>query len=313
MSSHQRLEALLLSLFSADELRRFIRYLPGGDALSGQLPGATASAATLANEAVGALARTGVLADPDFWQRLRDERPRRAPEIDQVKAVLDAPARAPAPPPPQPEPARPSPPQPAPPAKLLVLMVSASPDTRDRLRVDQEFRTIIDRVRASRYRDRFEFQQVQAATFGHLRTSLMEHQPHILHLSAHGTPEGNLVFEADGDGSRDVPGKSFVRLLKTLKDRLRLVFLNACHSHAIAGAIPPSIDLAIGMSDSIDDLPAIRLAVAFYEALGFGRTVETAFDVALAELDGDDDAIPQLYPPEDQDPGKKRQSVLLPA
>lgn len=308
MSSHQRLEILLLSLFSADELRRFIRYLPGGDALTGQLPGATASPAALAGEAVAALARTGVLADPEFWRRLRDERPRRAAEIDQVQATLDAePARPPAAPPPPPAPL------PASATKLIVLMVSASPDTHVRLRVDKEFRKIIDQVRASRYRDRFEFQQVQAATYGNLRTSLMEHQPHVLHISAHGTPAGELVFEADGDGSRVVPKKNLIRLLKGLRDRLRLVFLNACHSQEIARDIPPAIDLAIGMNDDIADAAALRLSVAFYEALAYGRTVENALDVALSDLDGDDDAIPQLFPPEDQDPDKKRQSVLLSA
>ena len=171
----------------------------------------------------------------------------------------------------------------------------------------------IDQVRASRYRDRFEFQQVQAATYGNLRTSLMEHQPHVLHISAHGTPAGELVFEADGDGSRVVPKKNLIRLLKGLRDRLRLVFLNACHSQEIARDIPPAIDLAIGMNDDIADAAALRLSVAFYEALAYGRTVENALDVALSDLDGDDDAIPQLFPPEDQDPDKKRQSVLLSA
>lgn len=303
MQSHQQLEALLLSLFSADELRRFVRYLPGGDAIVGRLPGSIAAPAVLVSDVVTALARDGALSDPAFWDSLRRERPRRAAEIDGVQARCAQARPAPGP--------GPGPAPASAPAKLVVLMVSASPDTEQRLRVDKEFRKIIDQVRASRYRDRIEFQQIQAATFGNLRSSLMEHQPHVLHISAHGTEDGALLFEAEGDGSRVVAKKNFIRLLGTLKDRLRLVFLNACHSQEIARDIPPAIDLAIGMSDAVGDAAAIRLSVAFYEALAFGRTVESAFDVALSDLDGDDDEIPQLFPAAGQDPDRKRQSTLV--
>lgn len=201
---------------------------------------------------------------------------------------------------------------PPPPVEMLrVLMVSASPENQVRLRVDQEFHQIIARVRATRHRDRFHFEQVQAVQFEHLRTALMEYQPHILHLSAHGDLDGSLVFEGDADGARTVPRSKIIRLLESLRDDLRLVVVNACHSQALARELAPAVGVAIGMSDAVRDAAAIAFAVAFYEGLGFGKSVEKAFDVALIGLDERDEAVPRLFPPAAVDPQSRRGRPLL--
>lgn len=189
---------------------------------------------------------------------------------------------------------------------LTVLMVSASPDTQVRLRVDREFREIITRMRGTRHRDQFRFEQVQAARFDDLRTSLMEHQPHVLHLSSHGEPGGTLVFEGDTEGARMVSSKRMLRLIESLRDNLRLVVINACDSHSLAQELAPTIGLTVGMGDKVRDAAAIDFAVAFYEGLGFGKPVETAFNIALAGLDIDDDDVPQLFPAVTNDSLRKR-------
>mgnify|MGYP002777816044 CR=1 FL=1 len=90
------LSRLLLSLFSAEELRRLIRYLPDGDTLSAELPGATASAAHLVDSVGAMLERHGLLSDDLFFARVREERPRRVGEIDAVAGLFRgaSPARA---------------------------------------------------------------------------------------------------------------------------------------------------------------------------------------------------------------------------
>lgn len=80
------LEALLLGLFSADELRRFLGYLPAGDEIVRQLPGPSVSLSVLTSETVGTLRRMGRV-DADLRLRLRAERPLKA---DQIDAVFDA-------------------------------------------------------------------------------------------------------------------------------------------------------------------------------------------------------------------------------
>jgi hypothetical protein len=77
------LASLFLACFSSAELRRFLRYLPGGTDIVAALPGPDASAALFAAEAAEYLQRSGLIRR-DLRDRLRAERPRRADEIDAV-------------------------------------------------------------------------------------------------------------------------------------------------------------------------------------------------------------------------------------
>ncbi len=195
------------------------------------------------------------------------------------------------------------------PEVVTVLLVSASPDHKERLRVDKEFRRITERIRSSRHRDRLRFEQLQAARFADLRTALMEHEPHVLHFSGHGRSDGSLVFEEGSNGSSVVSKKSLLGLLRALSGGLRLVVLNACHSQAIAAEIPPTVDLAIGMPSSIEEGDAVEFAVALYEAIGFDKSVQVAFDAAVAGLDEDEVELPRLFPLSDPS-GKRARSLL---
>lgn len=77
------LAALLLDLFSADELRRFLRHLPDGDPIVAALPGPNASPAALASEAATYFQRHGLIRR-DLRDKLVVERPRRVDDIDRV-------------------------------------------------------------------------------------------------------------------------------------------------------------------------------------------------------------------------------------
>jgi len=269
--------------------------------LSGRLPGVNASPASLASEAVGELVRDGMI-DEVFWDRLIDERPRRKGDVDKVK-VLFATVVSP--------PATPAPAATAPSAaQCTVLLVSASPNGEQRLRVDKEFRDVINKMRGSQHRERFKFVQIQAARIEDLGTALLEHQPNVLHISAHGESDGSLLLEGEGNHAQQVTRKQFIRMLAVLED-LRLVVLNACHSHAIARELPSISGLAIGMSDAVADQASIAFSVAFYEALGFGRSVEKAFESGLARLPDGEDEVPRLFPEAEQDVEHRRKHSLI--
>jgi hypothetical protein len=309
MARLKALESLLLKMFSAEELRRLIRYLPEGDTLSGALPGLHASPVMVAEAVVGVLDRDGALNEATVWDRFYEARPRRRAEIDVVRAMF----------PPEPQPAKASSgvlpaaslPAPDKPKVLTILFASASPAEKDRMRVDKEFRRIVEKLRGSRHRDRLRVVTITAVRFEDLRTGLMEHEPHILHISCHGNPDGSLAFEAsDGDAAQVVPKKNLLRLLRALGSTLRIVVFNACHSAAIAVDIPPTVGLSIGMSDEILDTESVEFSIAFYEALAFGRTVETAFEAALAGLD-EEDEVPRLFPASDADAAQLRKQPLI--
>lgn len=197
------------------------------------------------------------------------------------------------------------------PRLCTVLLVSASPDNEVRLRVDKEFRDIISRVRGGRLRDSFSFVQVQAARYSDIATALQEFEPQVLHISAHGDPDGALLLEGDSGTLQKLPKRKFLKLLAALAESLRLVVLNACYSHVVAREIPSVIDLAIGMGDKVTDQAAVDFSVAFYESLAFGKPVETAFCVALAGLEDVDDEIPLLFPSVADDLESKRRRSLV--
>ncbi len=81
------LRGLLLGMFSADELRRFVRYRPDGSSLEAALPGPTASPAALVDAVVDVLVRRHAL-DREFFEALAAERPRRSGEIENVRRLF---------------------------------------------------------------------------------------------------------------------------------------------------------------------------------------------------------------------------------
>jgi hypothetical protein len=100
-------------------------------------------------------------------------------------------------------------------------------------------------------------------------------------------------------------------LFSALKDNIRLVFLNACYSREQAQALVANIDCVIGMTKSIHDNAAKIFSSSFYRAIGFGRSIQEAFDQGVAALlleDIPEEGVPELLTREGVDP---RQIVLI--
>lgn len=78
-----QLNELLLHLFESNELRRFLRSLPDGEALLARLPPSTATSRQLTQSATALLSQHGML-DRRFFEELIRVRPRRQAEIRAV-------------------------------------------------------------------------------------------------------------------------------------------------------------------------------------------------------------------------------------
>ncbi len=72
-----------------------------------------------------------------------------------------------------------------------------------------------------------------------------------------------------------------------LKDRVRIVVFNACHSEAQALAVAEHIEMTLGMSRTIKDRHAIAFAAEFYQAMAYDRTVKEAYNLGIARLIGE--------------------------
>lgn len=180
---------------------------------------------------------------------------------------------------------------------ITILFLAANPADTVRLRLDEESRQIDLALREGEFRDQFTLEKHYAVRTTDLPALLMRHQPDIVHISGHGSNDGQILL-ADADGrARAVAPATLAQLFSLLRDRVRCVVLNACFSEPQAQAISKSIDCVIGLSDAISDRAALRFSIAFYQALAYGRDVGTAFELGRLQIElsgGDETGIPRL-------------------
>ena len=117
-----------------------------------------------------------------------------------------------------------------------------------------------------------------------LQENLLRYKPTIVHFSGHGESTGELLVMDTNGKPKVVSVEAFKLLFSTLTDNIRVILLNACYSKEQAAAISDVIDFVIGMNLPISDDAAIVFSAAFYRAIGYGRTIQQAFDSARTEI-----------------------------
>jgi hypothetical protein len=194
-------------------------------------------------------------------------------------------------------------------AKIKILFLASDPFKTHALALDREVKGITAQIRSAEYRDSLELISAWAVSPGDLQELLLQHKPQVVHFSGHGATANpisspplspstavrdlipdeerqaaQLVLMGDRGEPQPVSQEALVTLFKLLKDDIRLVVLNACYTKPEAEAIVQVIDCCIGMNSAIGDEAAIGFSVAFYRALGFGRSLQTAFELGKNEL-----------------------------
>jgi len=180
---------------------------------------------------------------------------------------------------------------------IKILCLAANPSDTARLRLDKEARAIDEALRLSEFREGFDIKQHWAVRVADLEGCLLRHKPDIVHFSGHGSKSSEIILEDSSGNRHPVSVRALSRLFSVLKDNIRCVVLNTCYSEQQAVAIAGSIDCVIGMSKGVGDSAAISFAAAFYQALGFGRDVKTAFDLGCIQVDLeslDEQDVPKL-------------------
>lgn len=167
---------------------------------------------------------------------------------------------------------------------IKILFLAANPSATARLRLDEEARAIDTAIRQGEYRQ-FAIQSHWAVRISDIQDLLLRHQPHIVHFCGHGSPTGELIFQDDQGNAVTVASDAIRKLFAVLKDNIQCVVLSACYSETQAYSIAQHIDCVVGMSDAISDQAALDFATAFYRALGYGRSVKTAFDLGTTQID----------------------------
>ena len=166
-----------------------------------------------------------------------------------------------------------------------ILILAANPKDTQKLRLDEEVREIQTALRLSKGREQFQIISQWAVRSDDVRRALLEHEPQIVHFSGHGTGERGLVLEDETGQAQLVSAGALARLFKLFVGKIQCVLLNACYSEVQADAIAQQIDYVMGMNQAIGDGAAIKFAVGFYDALGYGRSFEEAYEFGLSAID----------------------------
>lgn len=170
------------------------------------------------------------------------------------------------------------------PKKITVLFLASNPIDQAQLRLDEEARSIAEMIRKAKLRDSVKLESCWALQAMDVLQALNEYQPTIVHFSGHGSDADEIVFQTAEGNAKLVSKEAIVQTMMSASDNIRLVFFNTCYSRNQAEAISNFVDATIGMSTSIGDDAARIFSSQFYSSIGFGFSVNKAFQQAKAML-----------------------------
>lgn len=166
------------------------------------------------------------------------------------------------------------------PEKITVLFFATNPMGTTQLRLDEEARSIQEVISKSKHRDSISFESRWAVRPLDILQAINEINPDVVHFSGHGSDAGDLVLENTDGSAKLVTKEAITQTIMASSDKIHLLFFNACFSYGQAAEVISHVDAAIGMTASISDKAANAFAAQFYSSLGFGLSVEKAFEQA---------------------------------
>lgn len=167
--------------------------------------------------------------------------------------------------------------------QVRVLFLSANPKQSQPLDLLTECTEIEQVLYRTQLKDRFVFHQRSQLGRDQLLEHLLLYKPHIVHFSGHGT-EQNLLLQDRQGNTWPLDTEAARAAFAQVSSVTRLVVLNACYSSLLAESLSEVIGCVIGMAQPIYDHSAIAFSSALYRALGDGKSVREALDIAKAQL-----------------------------
>ena len=170
------------------------------------------------------------------------------------------------------------------PEKITVLFLASNPIDQVPLRLDEEARSITEMITKSKHRDSIRFQTCWAVQPKDVLQAINEYNPSIVHFSGHGSDNDEIIFQTNSGIAKIVSKEAIVQTMMASSEEIRLVFFNTCYSRNQAEAVVEHVEATIGMNTSIGDEAALTFSSQFYSAIGFGLSVDKAFEQAKALL-----------------------------
>jgi tetratricopeptide (TPR) repeat protein/CHAT domain-containing protein len=187
----------------------------------------------------------------------------------------------------------------APPPLRVLVVISAPddlPEPQKMLDYDREQEWIITALDPLTSKGLAQVDFTVGAGLAEIEDQLAQGQHHILHLSGHGSFDGNMgyfILEDEQGNRQDVSAQELAERLKDYAS-LQLVLLSGCqtaqatdyeHINGVAQRLSfEGIPFVIGMVRSISDDAAIQFAHFFYQQLAYQQSVDAALYFARKKM-----------------------------
>ncbi|MCI5225668.1 MAG: hypothetical protein D3918_03180 [Candidatus Electrothrix sp. AX2] len=179
--------------------------------------------------------------------------------------------------------------------KTKILLLAANPFDTKQLRLDEEIREIKINIELAKERDSLNFQSLLAVRPRDLMQEMHNECPDYVQFSGHGAENG--IFLEQNNGKPHFVSNSALEALFKYFKKVQCVVLNCCYSEIQAQTIAAHIPYVIGTSFSILDKAAIIFSAGFYQAIGAGKDIPSAFNAGKVclSLEGYEENHPTLW------------------
>lgn len=167
--------------------------------------------------------------------------------------------------------------------KKTILILTANP--RQDLDLRREVHILKSVIQRSQAQDEFEVKIAFGVTSEAIQSLLLEYKPRIVHFCGHGAGEQGLVFENEDNSDKIVSSFALSDLFKIFVNQVECVLLNACYSDVQATEISHHINYVIGIKQAIKDDSAIFFTRGFYQALGYQKSIEEAYNLGCNAIE----------------------------
>ena len=182
------------------------------------------------------------------------------------------------------------------PGPLKILAAVAAPDetaTRNApLDVEREMEAVLGAVSGVVAATQAQVRILEVASLAAIRAALAADEYHVLHLSAHGSPDAVELEDEDGNPVR-VTSDDLMRALKHAGRQVPLIVLSSCSGGATgsaamaAGLISQGADRVLAMLAPVTDQYATLLAAALYQELAVHPAAPAGLALARARAEAD--------------------------
>ncbi|GAB4026561.1 caspase family protein [Spirosoma koreense] len=164
-----------------------------------------------------------------------------------------------------------------------ILFLAANPNDTQQLRLGAESEQIKAELQMSTQRDMILFTTNMAVTPQNMTRYILKEKPTIVHFSGHANADGLCLETTDG-APKLIGATALEALFSAFADTVQCVVLNACYSKEQADAIVKSVPYVIGMTRAVKDRASLAFSSGFYQALGEGESIVTAYKIGRAQM-----------------------------